>query len=403
MNKIFFSAIFSMLIGINAHASVFTGADSLIKTPETLKGKRYAVCMNRTSRLADGTLLVDSLIGMGLIPAYIFSPEHGFPETAGAGEKVKNTHYQNIPVISLYGKSKTPPDSIMERLDLVIYDIQDVGLRFYTYISTLKNIALACRKNDKELWVLDRPDPLGGEIVEGPILKDEFSSFVGSWPVPIRYGLTPGELMKMGMGEGWIPEIKLRVFPLRGWRRDANFSAWKRPWISPSPNLPSFENLKAYSGLCLLEGTVISEGRGTDSPFMIFGYPDSAVWEADIEADNPDLEKVRFTPRSVAASRYPKYRDQLCYGFRITSGVRLRGMLNKAVYWISEMYDALKNKDENFFISSSTGRYFIDLLYGGPELREYIIQGKNLDNLIEKNGKESRRFRQKSGQYFLYR
>ena len=225
----FIPFLLSQLIVVNfTFAGLQFGADSLLNNIGLLKNKRYAICINKSSRLADGQMLIDALIEAGNPPVCIFTPEHGFYLEKGAGQHVADGKYGNIPILSIYGKTKIPPGSVMEQIDLLIYDLPDIGVRYFTYISTLKYLVNACHRHKIPLWILDRPNPLG-DMVEGPLLDLSFKSFVGIWPVPIRYGLTSGELLMMGIGEGWLPEIKVKIIPFKGISRESDFTSWNIP------------------------------------------------------------------------------------------------------------------------------------------------------------------------------
>ena len=376
------------------------GADSLLKNIDLLRDKSYAICINKSSRLADGQLLIDALIAANNPPVYIFTPEHGFDLEKGAGQKVDDGNYGNVPILSLYGKTKIPPDSVMEQIDLLIYDLPDIGVRYFTYISTLKYLVDACHRHKIPLWILDRPNPLG-DIVEGPLLDLSFKSFVGIWPIPIRYGLTSGELVMMGIGEGWLPDIKVQIIPFKGISRKSDFTSWDIAWRAPSPNLPDYETLKAYVGQCLWEGSIISEGRGTVKPFIRFGFPDSTIWDAGLETDSLLLRKIVFTPLSISAAPYPKFKNEKCYGYEIVGSIPSIGMLNISIEWMSRIFKVMELEPEVFFIRP-VKKIFIDQLYGSDSLRTYISSGSSTLKLEVKYQKEAADFKRRSANYWLY-
>lgn len=385
----------------SASSQIQFGVDSLVKNLNQIRGKKFALCVNHTSRLADGRFLPDFLLSKNLVPEVIFTPEHGLRGNIGAGEKIYHDFYRGIRVFSLYDKSFSPPDSLLENLDIFIYDVQDVGLRFYTYISTLKRIMNSCAKNNVELWVLDRPNPLGLDVVEGPVLDMQFSSFVGASPIPIRYGMTVGELTRMAIGEGWVKNVKYKIFPLKGVNRSADFSDWKREWINPSPNLRSFEALKSYVGVCLLEGTVVSEGRGTEAPFLNFGYPSEKIYNIAAFRNDSILSATTFIPVSSSAAKYPKFENEKCFGFSLRTPLPNSGMIFRTCNWIKAFYDELINKQDTFFIKSSK-RYFIDLLMGTDSFRLYVEKNKSIEELFDVWRFESDKFKEKSLKYRLY-
>lgn len=292
-----------------------------------LEGKRVGVLMNHTSRIGD-THMVDTLLSRGVEVTAIFAAEHGFRGQAGAGEYVEDgiDTETGLPVHSLYGSTRKPTTEMLDDVDVILFDLPDMGVRFYTYYSTMGLVMEAVAEHDKELWVLDRPNPLGGEYVAGWILQEEFSSFVGPYPLPIAYGMTIGELAKMIIGEGWLETDStpnLKVIEMKGWEREMKWPKTGREWMPPSPNLPSFEHAFAYPGTVIFEGTNLSEGRGTSDPFLQIGSPNLKFKASKLkpiaEKHHVKLDSVTFTPQSipgVAAS--PKHEDEVCTGIRIS-------------------------------------------------------------------------------------
>lgn len=269
-------------------AVVKSGAQVLIENHlAELDGKRLGLVMNPTARINEVHVL-DTLLALDVNVTALFAPEHGFRGDYADGEVIEGGIDQSsgLPVFSLYGSNKKPTKEMLEGIDILLFDMQDVGVRFYTYNSTMKNIIEAASEFDKEVWILDRPNPAGGEYVSGWILEDEYKSFVGSYPIPVAHGLTLGELALMAIGENWldveeVPAIK--VIEMEGWQRSMYWPETGLKWIPPSPNLPTFENAYVYLGTCFFEGVNISEGRGTDSPFLTIGYPEL----------EPDLDEIR--------------------------------------------------------------------------------------------------------------
>ena len=290
--------------GVQAYASVTTGAQQTHLYLPKLKNKKVAIVTN-ASGIINNRHLVDTLLKHNVKIVKIFGPEHGFRGMADAGEKVKSEKdpVTKITVVSLYGSHKKPTKEDLSGIDIVVYDIQDVGVRFYTYISTMTYIMEACAENNKELIILDRPNP-NGFYIDGPVMTDKYKSFLGMHNVPIVYGMTCGEYAQMVNGEGWLKnkvKCHLTVIPLENYDRSKFVSGLP---VKPSPNLPNDTAILLYPSLGLFEGTMVSLGRGTDSPFQYIGspYADSRVFS------------FSFTPRSNSITKKPKYQDTLCYG-----------------------------------------------------------------------------------------
>lgn len=307
---------------------VKTGARMLIENhlPE-LEDKKVGLVMNPTS-LVDGVHMLDTLMSSGINITALFAAEHGFRGEAGAGEKIEDGVDQEtgVPVYSLYGETRKPTAEMMEEVDVILFDLPDVGARFYTYSTTMGLVLEAARENNKEMWILDRPNPLGGDYVAGWTLEDRYQSFVGAYPMPIAYGLTMGEIAKMAIGEQWLDldqEPNLKVIKAEGWERDMKWPDTGLEWIAPSPNLPTFEHAFAYVGTVIFEGTNLSEGRGTEDPFLTIGSPDLKFTNSDLEGleakFNIQLDSVSFTPVSMpGAAPNPKLEDKECVGIKIS-------------------------------------------------------------------------------------
>lgn len=311
MNFIKLLTILLILVGLSSSCQAINteGKDVLVLGCENfdsylplLKGKNVGLLVNHTSAI-DGVHLVDTLIALDVNVTKIFAPEHGFRGNADAGETIKSStdSKTGIPIISMYGKSKKPSAEALKDLEVVIFDIQDVGVRFYTYISSMHYMMEACAENDVEFIVLDRPNP-NGDYFDGPVLKKEFTSFVGMHPIPVVHGLTVGELARMINGEGWLKDkikVKLKVIEMKNYTHDTFYSL---P-VKPSPNLPNDISIRLYPSLCFFEATTISVGRGTYMPFQVIGYPNSCMGD------------FTFTPVSIEGmSKYPPQQDKLCYG-----------------------------------------------------------------------------------------
>lgn len=322
-----------------------------------LEGKTIAVVANNTSRVGD-THLVDFLVDHNVTIKRVFSPEHGFRGQAAAGEHVSSEidEKTGIPLVSLYGNHKKPAPSEVSDVDLVLFDIQDVGVRFYTYISTMTYVMEACAENEIPFFILDRPNP-HGNLIDGPILEAEFTSFVGLHPVPIAHGMTVGEYAAMVKGEGWIQDaqkLDLSVFVCNNYTHE---SVYELP-VAPSPNLPNQASIMLYPSLCLFEGTKVSIGRGTDLPFQQFGAP----WFED-------LGKT-FTPTSRPEAPHPKYENEECKGVELTSFGEnfMHNYAKLYIFWLLEAHRQYEG-EEPFF-----SNYF-RLLAGTEKLQEQIEAG----------------------------
>jgi uncharacterized protein YbbC (DUF1343 family) len=310
------------------HRPVITGAATLIDAHlDELRGRRVGLVANPTARV-NGTHLLDTLLTLEIEITALFAPEHGFRGDLPAGEEVSDgfDRETNLPVHSLYGRTRKPTPQMLESVDILLFDMQDVGVRFYTYISTLGLILEAAAENDVDVWVLDRPNPLGGEYVSGFMLEDEFKSFVGAFPIPVAHGMTIGELATMMIGEKWLNTEKtpnLRVISMQHWERKRIWPETGLKWRAPSPNLPHFSNALVYPGTCFIEGTTMSEGRGTSDPFMMVGAPDLMIPDSllqNLMNRYPVLlEKVTFIPKTIPGfATNPKHEGQEVQGLRIT-------------------------------------------------------------------------------------
>ncbi len=325
-----------------------------------LQGKRVALVVNQTSRVGKKHL-VDSLLALGIEIKTIFAPEHGFRGTADAGEHLTNgvDKKTGLPIVSLYGAHRKPSHQDLQDIDVVVFDIQDVGARFYTYISTMHYVMESCARENKLFIVLDRPNP-NGHYVAGPVLEMAYQSFVGMHPIPIVHGLTVGELATMINGEHWLPDhltCPLKVVKVQGYTHQTLYTL---P-VKPSPNLPNQRAVLLYPSLCLLEPTQLSIGRGTPFPFQVIGYPDSSYGT------------FSFTPVSMPGSaRHPKHQNKKCYG------VDLRLKPTETTFslkWLVEFYQ--KNPTDSFFTSPS----FFDKLAGNSSLRKKILQGASMEQI----------------------
>ncbi len=364
---------------------IIMGAERIDSIVHLVSGKRIAIATNH-SGLVGKTHLVDTLLALGINVVKIFSPEHGFRGDGDAGETIKN-HFDTqtgLEVVSLYGSKKKPSAEDLKGIDLVMFDMQDVGLRFYTYISTMHYIMEACAENQVSLLVLDRPNP-NGFFVDGPILDPKYRSFVGMHPVPIVHGMTIGEYALMINGEGWLnngAKTNLQVLTCLNYSHDSIYS----PPVPPSPNLPNITAILLYPSLGFFEGTEVSIGRGTDFPFQVFGHP--------------KLPKTSFAfiPESrPGASKNPPLLGKKCYGvdlrdYKVEYFVSLK-QIN--LEWLLYAYSVFPNKDKFF------NKYF-NTLAGTDLLQKQIVSGLSAEGIRASwtNGIES--FMQIRKKYLLY-
>lgn len=371
-----------------------TGADQTEQYLSYLKGKRIGMVVNPTSVIGN-TTSVDSLKSLGVNIVKIFGPEHGFRGDASAGIKVDDTFdaKTGIPAISLYGKHHKPSQEDLADVDLMIFDIQDVGVRFYTYINTLQYVMEACAENNKELLILDRPNP-NGFYVDGPILDPKLKSGVGVNPIPIVHGLTVAEYAQMLNGERWLAnkvQCKIKVIKV------ANYTH-ATPYIlpvKPSPNLNTQQSILLYPTLCLFEGTIISQGRGTYFPFTVLG--------------NPDLRgkyKFSFVPKSIKGmSETPLHQDKNCYGIDLrqynTNKIRKEGKINLSL--LIELYNAYPYKEKFFDFKQSNQMGNFDKLAGTETLKQQIIAGKSEEEIRQSWEPGLSQYKIMRKKYLLYR
>jgi uncharacterized protein YbbC (DUF1343 family) len=325
---------------------------------EGLRGKRIGIVANQTSMVA-AVHLVDTLLSIHIKIVRVFAPEHGFRGLADAGEKVSSSldNKTGLPIVSLYGEHTKPTDADLEGLDLVLYDIQDVGVRFYTYISTLQYVMEACALKKIPVLILDRPNP-NGFYIDGPVLEKKYKSFVGLQPIPIVYGLTPAEYASMLNGEHWLKDslqCLLSHVPVGGY---THATYYELP-VKPSPNLPNIETVYLYPSLGLFEGTNVSIGRGTSKPFQLIGLPGSKLGD------------VKFTPKSIpGAAKKPPYENEVCNGLDLSlqDKLTLRNSEQIRIEWLIDFYKASKNKKKYF------NSYF-NTLAGTASLKQQIQAG----------------------------
>ena len=353
----FLSAI--LLICGTSYGQVLTGAEQMDVYIPKLQGKRVAVFANATSVVGSANL-VDTLVKKGIRIVKIFSPEHGFRGDADAGATVGNQQdpATGIPIVSLYGVKRKPDATDLADVDVLVYDIQDVGVRFYTYISSLQKYMEGAVENHRPLIILDRPDP-NGSYVDGPVLDTAFRSFVGAQPIPVVYGMTIGEYARMLLGEDWVKHdasFQLLVIPCKNYTHKSKYALPVRP----SPNLPNMQSVWLYPSLCLFEGTAISLGRGTTKAFQQWGAP----------ALPKDL--YSFTPQSMPGATKPPSMGEVCYGYDLsTIDVAATTGNRMSLSWLLKAYALYPDKD-HFFNGNGSG---FDRLAGSAVLREQLHDG----------------------------
>ena len=362
---------------------IVTGAEQFPLYASFLENKNVGVVANQTSFLEnENQHLVDFLISKNVIVKKVFAPEHGFRGTADAGEHVKDgvDSKTGVPLISLYGNNKKPSHEQLKGIDVVVFDIQDVGARFYTYISTLHYVMEACAEAGIPVIVLDRPNP-NGHYIDGPILEAANQSFVGMHPIPVVHGMTIGEYAKMINGEGWLKDkmkCELTVVEIENYTHDTPYAL---P-IKPSPNLPNDQAINLYPSLCFFEGTFINAGRGTDMQFQVFGAPSLPASKYTFE----------YTPQSNEGAKNPKFNGQLCHG----KDLRKEPRLNKInLEWLIDAYNA-NGKKKDFFNS-----FFIKLA-GTDKLQQQIEQGLTAEEIRDSWKDGLARFKKIREKYLLY-
>lgn len=363
-----------------------TGAEQTGSYLPKLRGKKVGLVVNHTSNIRD-VHLVDSLHNLGISIVRIFAPEHGFRGDADAGAHISDGKdiTTGAPIISLYGLNKKPKPEHLEGVDVVVYDIQDVGARFYTYISTMSYVMEACAEWGVPFMVLDRPNP-NGHYIDGPVLDPEYSSFVGLHPVPVVHGMTVGEYAQMVNGEGWLKnglEVDLTVVPCAGYTHQ---SPYNLP-IKPSPNLPNMRSIYLYPSLCFFEPTSISIGRGTDKQFQVIGTPEATFGD------------FHFMPIPKPGAQKPKHEGRDCVGLDLTGlspeSIRTKDRLDLS--YLVEVYNSMKDKGA-FFTSNS----FFDKLAGGAGLRQKLSAGQSEAEIRASWQNDLKAYDEMRQQYLLY-
>jgi len=392
---------------------ILPGAYQLSEYLPLLKNKRVGIFANQTSTIGN-THVVDTLQKLGIMITKIFAPEHGFRGNADAGENIKTytDTKTGITVISLYGAKLKPSSADLNDVDVLVFDIQDVGVRFYTFISSLQYFIESAIENNLPLIILDRPNP-NGFYVDGPVLDSAYKSFIGMQPIPVVYGMTIGEYAKMLLGEGWLPwktgrktDGKISLGEVLGFEEERyNFkltiikcknythkSRYVLP-VNPSPNLSEMNAIYWYPSTCFFEGTVLSEGRGTAHPFLIFGHPSL-----------PD-SLYAFTPKSNEGAKDPKWKNQLCHGWNLADS-KVNAQEKIELKWLIQAYQLFPDK-ENFFIkpkkfNAEPTDYFFNRLAGNDELMKQMIKGKSAEEISKSWQPKLEAFKKIRKKYLLY-
>ncbi len=366
--------------------AIQVGADNFKAFLPLIKGKKIAMVVNQTSRIGERHV-VDTLLAMGVRIQTIFAPEHGFRGQADAGEKVADGKdaTTGIPLTSLYGKNRKPSAQHLAGLDWVVFDIQDVGARFYTYISTMHYVMQACAEEGIPFMVLDRPNP-NGHYVDGPVRQEGYQSFVGMHRVPIVHGMTVGEYAQMVNEEGWLEEgrkCELTVIPCENYTHTTPYTL---P-VKPSPNLPNNRSIYLYPSLCLFEGTTVSAGRGTTTQFQVYGHP------AYTQGDHT------FTPISRAGAKYPKHQDKSCNGYDLST-IPMKELETTHGFKLDYLLDFYKNypNQKDFFLKNN----FFDKLAGTDALRKQILAGQSEKEIRATWEEELTIFKKIRARYLLY-
>lgn len=381
---------------------VLTGLDRVSEYTSLFQGRRVGIMANQTAYDRSGRFVVDVFLGLKEVKVTaLFAPEHGLSGRQAAGEEVKTEIHPRygIPVYSLYGPDENHRDPVLDHVDVLVFDMQDIGTRFYTYVSSMALAMKAVAQAGKTFVVLDRPNPLGGLRVEGPILDPNFASFKGLFPIPVVHGLTVGELARLIVGEQWLGKgltVDLHVVPLSAWRRDMMFDETSLSFIKPSPNIPDALTALVYPGTALIEGTNLSEGRGTDEPFLQIGAPwiDGERWSQALNAlslDGVSFAPIQFTPRSS------KHADVLCHGVRlqVTDQDRFRPFVC-GVTILQSLYKL--NSEKLVWLLPH-----LDELCGTDQIRQAIEGEKTLRPMIAAWEQDCRAFQAKAKSYLLYK
>lgn len=387
---------------------VQTGLDRITEYQELFAHKRVGIITNHTAYDSRGRHITDVFSEMPDVTiSALFGPEHGIRGAAEAGAKVGSEFdpIKGVPVYSLYGATKKPTPDMLNNVDILVFDIQDIGARFYTYIYTMALAMEAAAGQGIPFLVLDRPNPINGIAVEGNILDTAYASFVGLYPLPVRHGMTVGELAQMFNGEGWLRngvQADLTVIPMGNWHRQMWFDETGLVFIKTSPNMPDLETATVYPGLCLLEGTNVSTGRGTSSPFRTFGAPwiDTRALVGrlnDLKLPGVVFREAQFTPRAIkGVAEHPRYENRLCRGARVVVTQRDDFQpYRTGLHVLNALYHLYP--DSFRFLPAH-----FDRLTGTDTIRKAILAGGDLEELMHSWKEELQGFRSRREKYLIY-
>jgi uncharacterized protein YbbC (DUF1343 family) len=401
--SVLFSSLF--LPSMTSTPQVKTGLENLLENHlDLIRGKKLGLLVNQTSVDSKGRHILELLCEHAQTVTVLFGPEHGFMGDAEDAAEIGDSIYNSIQLYSLYGEFLSPTPEMLKDVDMLVYDIQDVGVKFYTFISNLFLAMHAAKREHIPIIVLDRPNPVNATVVSGAITNPAFSSFVGVLPLPIRYGMTVGEIVGLFNGEsygGFSLGIDLTVIPMTGYRRDMWYDDTGIPWVIPSPNMPTLETAVIYPGMCLMEGTNLSEGRGTDSPFLTIGAPyiNSKDWLEAIPKDaleGVEAEPVVFSPKSIpGVVTTPKYKEEKCFGlhFAVTDREELEPVkLAVAILCVTQ-----RLYPEEFKMTK-----YLDKLWGNEDLRAMVSEGHDYRSILQTCEQGIARFKKVRKKYLRY-
>jgi len=387
---------------------VETGLDRISEYQEIFNDKRIGIVTNHTAYNSKNEHITDIFFKFPNTEVVaLFGPEHGIKGKEAAGLKIENEMdpLKNIPIYSLYGKTQKPTPDMLENIDLLVFDIQDIGARFYTYISTMSLAMEAAAEQKIPFVILDRPNPINGIDTEGNILENSYKTFVGLHPIPVRHGMTVGELAKMFNEEGWLKnqiQVELYVIPLRNWKREMWYDQTGLIWRSPSPNMPDLNVATVYPGMCLFEGTNISEGRGTYEPFLRIGAPwflkdNFTTINKIIDLPGVLFGPITFIPKSIPEmSPHPKYKNEILTGISVS--ITNRNMFRPYLTGIILVQHLFRINSKSF---KWREKHF-DRLCGTAKVRQFIIEGKTINEIKDWMDKDIGQFLQIRKKYLLY-
>jgi uncharacterized protein YbbC (DUF1343 family) len=393
---------------VNIKNQVFFGDELLLEENiDLLKDKSVGVVTNHSAILPNNVHLIDTLLSLGIDITALFSPEHGIRGEISDGSKISSStdDKTGISIFSLYGSTKKPTKEMLNNIDIILFDIQDIGARFYTYISTMYYILQSAVENNLPVIVLDRPNPVNGLRVGGPVLDLNYSSFIGIAPIPVLHGMTIGELAELFVKENFIntsSKPELIVIKMKAWKRNYFWADIDREWIPTSPNIPNFETSLIYPGTCFIEGTNVSEGRGTEDPFLTIGAPFINSAELIDKLKSLQIAGIEFSPSSFTPvnlkgnSIHPKYEGINCYGvkFKVTD----KKKFNAVEFGVYLIYSLIKLYPDNFKFNDN----YFDKLAGTDKLRKDLLEGKNPSAIIKSWENELEEFKSIRKKYLLY-